>query len=321
LTFHIFNRGKRSLALDLNSEAGRLAFDELVATADILVHNLRPGVTDRLGIDATTLCARYPRLIYCEISAFGHLGPLADSPGYEPLIQAYSGLSATNGGPQDPPTRVGASICDQGSGMWAVIGALSLLQRRHVTGRGGIVQASLLETAMAWNAQKSDAYVNEGRLPERHASGHPGLVPYEAFDTADEPILICCGNDRLFAKLADVMQRTDWVQDPRFTTNRARLQNKDALLTELRTLLKGRPRDAWVQAFSSVGVPCAPLHSLPQALQQPQVEALGMLCPVPDEDFRLTGMPLSVDGVRPAIHRGAPRLGADNERYGLPAAG
>src|SRR5690606_9213239 len=279
LTFHIFNRGKHSLALDLNSQAGRLAFDELVATADILVHNLRPGVTDRLGIDAKTLCSRYPRLTYCEISAFGHLGPLAGSPGYEPLIQAYSGLSATNGGPQDPPTRMGASVCDQGSGMWAVIGALSLLQRRHVTGRGGVVQASLLETAMAWNAQKSDAYVNEGRLPERHASGHPGLVPYEAFDTADEPLLICCGNDRLFAKLADVLQRADWVQDSRFATNRARLQNKDALLAELRALLRQQPRDAWVQAFSSAGVPCAPLHTLPQALQQPQVEALGMLCP------------------------------------------
>lgn len=146
-----------------------------------------------------------PRLVYCEISAFGHTGPMALQPGYEPMIQAFSGLSATNGGPDDPPMRSGASLCDQGTGMWAVIGALALLQRRQHTGRGGIVSASLLETALVWNGQKADALVNEGRQPERHRSGHPGFVPYEAFETADEPLLICCGNDRLFAKLAQAL--------------------------------------------------------------------------------------------------------------------
>ncbi len=319
LTFHIFNRGKRSLALDLNTQAGRDAFEELAATADILVHNLRPGVTERLGIDAQALCARHPRLIYCEISAFGHAGPLAASPGYEPLIQAYSGMSSTNGGPQDPPTRVGASVCDQGTGMWAVIGALSLLQRRHQTGRGGVVQASLLETAMVWNAQKGDAYLNEGRLPERHASGHPGMVPYEAFDTADEPLLICCGNDRLFAKLAAVLHHPEWIDDPRYATNRARLLNKATLLAELREILARQPRQAWVECLTAAGVPCSPVHTLPQALAQPQVQALGLVQTVPGEDFGLTGLPISVDGVRPAIRQGAPRLGADNALFDLPA--
>ena len=169
INFHIFNRGKRSVALDLKSPVGLAAFEQLAAEADIFIHNMRPGVPQSMGIDGPRLCARHPRLIYCEISAFGHVGPMAMRPGYEPLIQAFSGLSSTNGGPDDPPMRSGASMCDMGSGMWAVIGALAMLQQRQSTGRGGIVSTSLLETALAWNGQKADAYVNEGRLPKRRS--------------------------------------------------------------------------------------------------------------------------------------------------------
>ena len=199
LNFQVFNRGKQSVALDLKGPEGLAAFERLAGEADIFIHNLRPGVPAKLGIDGAALCARHPRLIYCEISAFGHLGPMALQPGYEPLVQAFSGLSSTNGGPDDPPMRSGASMCDQGSGMWVVIGALALLHRRAQTGRGGVLTTSLLETALVWNGQKADAYVNEGRLPKRDRSGHPGFVPYEAFDTQDAPLLFCCGNDRLFA--------------------------------------------------------------------------------------------------------------------------
>jgi crotonobetainyl-CoA:carnitine CoA-transferase CaiB-like acyl-CoA transferase len=120
LTFHIYNRGKKSVALDLEAAPGRAAFERLIATADIMLHNLRPGVVQKLGIDGATLCAYYPRLIYCEISAFGHTGPLSMRPGYEPLMQAYSGLFSINGGPDDPPMRAGPSVCDQGTGMWIV---------------------------------------------------------------------------------------------------------------------------------------------------------------------------------------------------------
>lgn len=318
LSFHIFNRGKKSVAIDLKSEAGLAAFERLAAEADILIHNLRPGVVAAMGIDGPSLCARHPRLIYCEISAFGHLGPMSGQPGYEPLIQAFSGLSAINGGPDDPPMRTAASVCDQGTGMWAVIGALSLLHRRARTGRGGVVNASLLETALAWTAQKSDAYVNEGRLPERHRSGHPSFVPYEAFDTADEPLLICCGNDRLFGKLAQEVGREDWVGDERFASNRARLRHKAALLAQLAPILRSATRGQWLARLNAAGVPCAPVNSVPEALAHPQVQALGMLQPVPGEDFRLTALPVSFDGVRPA-HRGvAPGLGANNPDYRLP---
>jgi formyl-CoA transferase len=193
--------------------------------------------------------------------------------------------------------------------MWTVIGALSLLQRRTTTGRGGIVSASLLETALTWAAQKIDGYRNEGVQPERHASGHPGFVPYQAFDASDGPFLICVGNDRLFAKFAAVLSRPDWTTDARYRSNRDRLAHKDALLAEIAAILRARPRDAWLQALEIAGVPCAPIHTIPEMLREPQVAALGMLQPVPGEDFELTGLPLSFDGVRPAICASAPRLG------------
>ncbi len=320
LNFHIFNRGKQSVALDLKSADGLAAFERLVGEADIFIHNLRPGVPAKLGIDGASLCARHPRLIYCEISAFGSTGPMAMQPGYEPLVQAFSGLSSINGGPDDPPMRSGASMCDQGSGMWAVIGALALLQRRQQTGRGGILQTSLLETALVWNGQKADAYVNEGRLPLRDRSGHPGFVPYEAFDTQDAPLLICCGNDRLFAKLATELGRPDWLADERFASNRARLAHKAELLAQLQPLLRARPRAECATRFEAAGVPCAPIHSVPEALAHPQVQALGILAPLPGEDFALTALPFSIDGARPLPRSAAPRLGADNAAHGLPPA-
>lgn len=317
LIFQVFNAGKQSVALDLKTPAGREALDRLMADADILVHNLRPGVTRDLGIDASTACARHPRLIYCAISAFGHQGPLAAQPGYEPLIQAFSGLSSTNGGPGDPPMRSGTSLCDQGSGMWVVIGALALLAQRSRTGRGGVVETSLLETALTWNAQKADAWRNEGRLPERHRSGHPGFVPYEAFDTADGPLLVCCGNDRLFAKLARELGQLQWLEDPRYATNRARLQHRDALLAELGVLLRLAPREQWLSRFAQAGIPCAPVHSLPEALDHPQVQALAMAQPLVDAGFALTALPLSIDGARAGWDRSAPALGHDNAAHGL----
>ncbi len=314
LNFQVFNRGKQSVALDLKSAGGKQAFDELMVGTDVFIHNLRPGVSRALGIDGKSLCERFPRLVYGEISAFGATGPMALRPGYEPLIQAFSGLSSTNGGPDDSPMRSGTSLCDQGSGMWVVIGALALLQRRQQTGLGGIVSTSLLETALVWNAQKADAFSNEGRMPERHRSGHPGFVPYEAFDTADGPLLICCGNDRLFAKLAQQLSRPDWAADQRFSTNRARLQNKTVLFEQLCPLLAMRTRNEWITSFEAAGVPCAPVHTVPEALAHPQVQALEMLRPVPGESFHLTALPFTINGERPVTRAAAPRLGEHNGR-------
>ena len=216
--------------------------------------------------------------------------------------------------------RSGASLCDQGTGMWAVIGALALLQRRRLSGRGGVVSASLLATALVWNGQKADAYSNQGRLPERHRSGHAGFVPYEAFDTADAPLLICCGNDRLFAKFSTVLGRGDWVDDSRFATNRARLTNKATLLAQMVPLLKESTRAQWIERFEAAGVPCAPIHSVPEILAHPQAQALAMRQAVPGCDFSLTALPFTVDGERPGPQGAAPRLGQHNAQYQAPIA-
>jgi formyl-CoA transferase len=309
MIFQVFNRGKVSKVLDLKSEAGRAALHVLAAEADVLLHNLRPGVVDSLGLDGETMCARHPRLVYAEMSGFGAVGPLRMKPGYEPLLQAYSGLSSINGGPDDPPIRMGASICDQGTGMWAVIGALSLLHRRTLTGRGGVVQVSLLETGLSWAASKIDAYMNQGEQPEKHRSGHPGFVPYEAFEAADGPFLICVGNDRLFVKFAGVLGRPDWLEDERYKVNRARLKNREALCKEINVILATRGREEWIPLLEAAGVPCAPIHTIAEAVAQDHVQALGIIQQVPGEAFTLTGLPMMIDGTRPAIKGPAPRLG------------
>jgi crotonobetainyl-CoA:carnitine CoA-transferase CaiB-like acyl-CoA transferase len=312
LTFHMVNRNKRSIALDLKSEQGKAEFERLAASADILIHNLRPGAPEALGIDGASLTARHPKLIYCAISAFGHIGPMKDRPGYEPLIQAYSGLSSCNGGEGDPPMRLGVAVCDQGTGMWIVIGALAALQRRQATGRGCVVTASLLETALVWAAQRGDMWTNQGKLPEKHRSGHPALVPYEAFEAADGPFIICCGNDRLFAKLAAELGKPEWASDDRFATNRARLANKTTLVVLMTEILRLRPRAEWITRLEAVGVPAAPINTLQEALAEPQVAALGIVTDVPGEDYRLTGPALSFDGARLPIRTSAPRLGDGN---------
>lgn len=309
LLFQVFNRGKRSAAIDLKSPDGVEQLHALAAEADIMLHNLRPGSPEQLGIDGPTMTARHPHLIYCEMSAFGHTGPEARRPGYEPLLQAYSGLSSINGGPDDPPIRMGAAVCDQGTGMWAVIGALSLLQRRNATGRGGIVNVSLLETALVWGAQKIDALANTGEVPPKHRSGHPDMAPYEAFEAADGPFLICAGNDRLYAKLCAAVGRPGWAEDPRFLRNRDRLINRAALNETMNAHLRQHPRAHWIALLEPVGVPASPINQLAEALAEPQVQALGQIQHVPGADFTLVGPPISFDGVRPHIRSAAPVLG------------
>jgi formyl-CoA transferase len=314
LIFKDFNRGKRSLALDLKLPEGIAALHAELADADIMLHNLRPGAAEALGIGAAAITARHPRLIYCEMGAFGHKGPLATRPGYEPLLQAYCGLSAITGTPDGPPTRMGASVVDQGTGMWTVIGALAALAERARTGQGGVVNTSLYETATMWAGQKLSAFVNQGELPQKHASGHPAFVPYQGFDTADGPVLVCCGNDRLFAKFAALLDRPEWIADPRFATNRARLIHQAELLPMIAALMARTSPEKWLAALEAAGVPCAPINTIPELAADPQTAALGMLAPVPGTDYQLVALPLSFQGERPAITAPAPALG----EYRLP---
>ena len=313
LQFLDVNRNKASVTLDLKSPKGVEALHGLLNDADILVHNMRPGVVDTLGIDGPSVCARHPQLIYCHISGFGNQGPMQMQPAFEPVVQAFSGILSINGNPDEPPARVGVSIVDVGTAMWTVIGALTALQRRGVTGKGGIVNTSLLETALTWAGPHSAAFLNQGRVPKRLGTAHPQLVPYQAFDAQDGAVLVGAGNDRLFMRLCRALDAEDLAADPRFAGNRGRLENRDELIGLISARISQRPRQFWITKVNEAGVPCAPVNTIPEALKDPQVAELKILQEVADTGVTLTGLPISFDGERPKIRSLGPRLGQDNE--------
>jgi crotonobetainyl-CoA:carnitine CoA-transferase CaiB-like acyl-CoA transferase len=303
------NANKRSISVDLKDRAAVERLLPLIAEADVLVQNLKPGSLEALGLGADVLTQRYPRLIYCSVWAFGRTGPLKLKPGYEPMVQAFSGLMMMNGDEGGPPTRIGTSILDYGTGMWAAMGVLGALVGRATTGRGCIVDASLLETGLAWLKGHYASFRASGAVPERHRTGSNRVVPFQAFETKTGPLIVAAGNDRLFARLASVLGHPEWPKDPRFTTNAARVEHKAELLAMIDEIFLGRSKGEWIDLLEAEGVPCAVINSLPEAAAHPQTLALGMLQPVPGDDFSLVALPLSFDGQRPPIRLAPPAVG------------
>ena len=308
-SFHLMNRNKKSIVLSLYQPQDKAVFDRLIAKADIFIHNLRPGVEEKLGVDAAALMRLNPRLIYCGMNAFGHAGPMESKPGYEPLLQAFAGLVSVNGDPAGPPSLVGPSIVDMGTGMWTVIGALTALLNRQATGQGSVVQTSLFETALGWVSRHVADYGATGKIPPRVGTGHNSLTPYQAFEAADGPVVIAAGNDRLFAKMAGVLGHSEWVNDPRFATNAERTRNRDTLLPMIVELVRLRPAQQWTDLLEAAGVPCAPINSVPQVVAHEQTHAIGMLLDSQNEQLKIIGLPLSIDGQRPGFGAKAPALG------------
>ena len=303
------NANKRSITIDLKDPAAVPWLLELVGDADVFVQNLRPGSLEAQGLGAGALTARFPRLVYCSIWAFGRVGPLTLKPGYEPLVQAFSGLMMMNGDEDSPPTRIGTSILDYGTGMWGAMGVLAGLVQRATTGRGCVVDASLFETGLAWMKGHFVSYNTSGVIPERHRTGSHRVVPFESFETKTGPIVVAAGNDRLFAKLAGVLGHPEWAADARFATNAARVANKPALLAVITAVFATGSKGEWIDRLEAEGVPCAVINSLPDAVSHPQADALGMVQKVPGDDYSVMALPLSFDGVRPAIRRAPPAIG------------
>jgi len=313
--FLAVNANKRSITVDLKDQDAVAELVGLIGEADVLIQNMRPGSLDALGLGAATLTARFPKLVYCSVWAFGATGPLKLKPGYEPLLQAFSGLMMQNGDEGGPPTRIGTSILDYGTGMWTAIGALAGLVHRAATGRGTVVDASLFETGLAWMKGHYVSYQSSGQMPERHRTGSNRVVPFQSFETKTGPLIVAAGNDRLFARLAAVLGRPEWAKDPRFATNAARVEHREMLLAEIDRIFLTRAKGEWIDLLEAQGVPCAPIHTLPEAVAHPQASALGMIQPVPGDDFSLVALPLSFDGQRPSIRRAPPAIGAhDAER-------
>jgi crotonobetainyl-CoA:carnitine CoA-transferase CaiB-like acyl-CoA transferase len=274
---------------------------------------MRPGAIEELGLDAETLTAINPRLVYCSLSAFGHKGPLRLKPGYEPMVQAFAGIFSVNGAEDAQPTRVGVPILDMGTGLWLALGCVAALLRRSVTGRGGTVDASLFETALTWLTIPVASFKVTGEPPQRHRTGSRRLVVFEAFRAQDGEIIIAAANDRLFQKLAHALRRPDWAKDERFKTNALRLANKAELMPEIQAIVGKQPAAHWVAHLEAAGVPCAPIQEMRNVMAEPQIAALGMVEPVPGLDLSLVGLPLSFDGERPPMRRRAPLLGEHND--------
>lgn len=312
LIFGDLNRGKASVAIDFKSPDGLRDLLSLIGTADILISNLRPGVAESSGFDAVILHARFPRLIYCTLSAFGHRGPMKDRPGYEPLVQAFSGMASVNGYADNPPVRTGSSVVDLGSGMWIVLSALAALRRRDMTGMGSVINLSLLETALTWVSQDASASMNEGRTPTRRGNGHPLLVPYEAFATDDGPLMIAVGNDRQFRRFATLLGHPEWGDDPDFSKNSARLTNRARLIALIRPIIAQTSRAEWVSILAGQDVPCAEFNSIPEALDSEQVGALGIVTRSAQTGRQMCNLPFTIDGYRPGNPSAAPAVGEHN---------
>jgi crotonobetainyl-CoA:carnitine CoA-transferase CaiB-like acyl-CoA transferase len=309
------NANKRSITMDLKDRTAVARLTELIGEADVLVQNLRPGSLEALGLGADALTQRYPRLVYCSVWAFGRTGPLKMKPGYEPMVQAFSGLMMMNGDEGGPPTRIGTSILDYGTGMWAAMGVLGALVGRATTGRGGIVDASLFETGLAWLKGHYASFRSSGVVPERHRTGSNRVVPFQAFETKTGPVIVAAGNDRLFVKLANVVGHPEWVKDPRFTTNAARVENKAALCDMIDAIFLTRSKGEWIDLLEAEGVPCSVINSLPDAAAHPQATALDMIQPMPGEDFSLVALPISFDGARPRIRWAPPGIGEHDKSF------
>jgi len=310
-TFQAINRNKRSVVCELRDPAQRARLvDFIVERADVVLQNLRPGQVDELGLGAVALSALKPSLVYCNVGAFGAKGPLSARPGYDPLMQAFGGIMSIVGEEGRPPVRVGPSIVDQGTALWGVVGILAALYRRRDTGKGGVVDVSLFETAAAWMVMHAAQYLGSGEIPTRHGSGAAGIAPYKAYRTRDGDLVVAAGNDSLFKKFCSVLARNEWVTDAKFKSNPDRVKNAQMLYAMIENEMAKRSNAEWIAKLDAAGVPCAPVQNVAQMLEHEQMKALGLLQPVPGSSQPLIGMPISFDGERPLPRSASPALGA-----------
>jgi formyl-CoA transferase/CoA:oxalate CoA-transferase len=305
------NAGKRSLAVDLGDERGREVVLRLADRADVFVQSLRPGAADRHGLGAEELRGRNARLVHCSIGAFGARGPLSGRPGYDPLLQAASGIMSVTGEEGRPPVRVGVSLIDLGTGVWAALGVLAALYERERTGAGRTLEVSLYETALSLLSSQLVGYLGTGVVPRREGTAFPQIAPYQVFPTRDGELMIVAANDKLFAVLCDVLGVPELPGDLRFLTNPDRVANRPALLALLEERTRERESAELLESLVAAGVPASPVHDVGEAARHPQTEALGILQRL--GDIVTVAAPLSADGERVRHHAPPPALGAHTD--------
>ena len=329
--FYALNRNKRSVELDLRSEAGLNAFLAMVDTADVVIESFRPGVAERLGIGYPALSARKPELIYASISGFGQSGPYSHRPGYDLIAQGMAGAISVTGEPDGAPVKCGLPIGDLGAGLFCGVGILSAYLHRERTGEGQHVETSLYEAVLAMSVWESAEYFSTGHVPERLGSAHRMSAPYQVVATADGYLAIGANNQRLWERLCDAVGRPDLRDDPRFRTNAGRMDNRAVLAGELEGTFTGRGTDDWVALLLDAGVPAGPILDYGQILGgDPHALARGMIQQVSHPVagmLNLLGSPLKLSRTPAATRRPPPLLGEHNDEIpavtadSAPAAG
>lgn len=311
-TFLALNRNKKSLSVDLDQTRGREIVKQLVRDSDVIVHSLKPGSAEARGLGYEDLRAINPKLVYCAISAFGQQGPMRGLPGYDPLMQAFTGIMSVTGSEGDAPARVSVSLIDMGTGMWAAMGILAALREVERSGVGTTVEASLMETGVGWMTLFIANYRASGNLPKKMGTAVAMTAPYELFEAADGAVFIAAGNNRLFRKVCEALTLPDLPADARFADNPQRVAHRN----DLHRLIEERTRELTTQDIErrlhAHGAPCSAMNNVEQMLASEQVNAAGIvqaLPMAPDDTHRVVGLPFTIAGLRRSQHAAPPALG------------
>jgi crotonobetainyl-CoA:carnitine CoA-transferase CaiB-like acyl-CoA transferase len=320
------NRGKRSIAIDIASDAGAAMVRQLARHADVLLENYKVGQLAKYGLDYASLAAANPGLVYCSITGYGQDGPYAQAAGYDFAIQATGGLMSItgekDGTPGSEPQKVGVAVADLMTGLYATTAILAALVERGRTGRGRHIDAALLDVQVAMLANQASNYLVSGKTPKRIGNAHVNIVPYQVFPTADGHIVVAVGNDGQFARLCELAGRAAVARDPRYATNEARVERRTELVQTIAGWMLERSTAQWIALLEPAAVPCAPILELPDVFGHPQVRSRGMQVSLRDRQGRTVPMvanPMRFDGQRPVADRPPPALDQDGDtlRAGL----
>ncbi len=317
------NRNKRAITLNLKHPQGKEIFLRMVKEADVLVENFKVGTLKKMGLAPEKLLELNPRLVIGEITGFGQSGPLRELPGYDYIVQALGGLMSITGSEESGPMKVGVAIVDVLTGLFTAIGILAALQERERSGRGQVVDVALLDVSVSALVNVASNYLVSGTLPRLLGNAHPNIVPYQAFQAQDQQMVVAVGNDRQFARFAEVIGRPDLAEDARFSTNSARLAHREELIAIIQEALKKRTAQEWMDRLQAVGVPCAPIQTLDQVFRHPQVLERGMVVEMEHptaERVRLVGSPLHLSRT-PVSYRSHPPLTGEHTDEVLRALG
>jgi crotonobetainyl-CoA:carnitine CoA-transferase CaiB-like acyl-CoA transferase len=312
------NRNKRSIAIDISSNEGQALIHQLLEKADVLIENYKVGGLQAYGLSYAQLKEKFPRLVYCSITGFGQTGPYAPRAGYDFLIQGMGGIMSLTGDPKGEPMKVGVAVADVMAGMYATVGILAALRHRDHTGQGQQIDIGLLDTQIAWLANAGTNFLVSGQNPQRFGNGHPNIVPYQVFPTADDPIIVAVGNDSQFRKLCDTIGLAELGTHADYTTNVARVKNRDVLIATLSQALQRQNRQHWIDALEKVGVPCGPVNSLDQVFDDPHVQSRQAVVRMPHPaaasgDVRVLANPIRLSET-PVQYRIAPPLQNQHEQ-------